>query len=156
MQRMRLVCLSVLVLLAVASCIPATDPISPLPTATLPVGSPPGIETPLELPRLELSGTGIAAIVAFLLSIALQYGSFSTWWSGFAYKREALAGVGLVVAWVLVGLHYLGVVDILLGPFGWLVVRRVFEAWLTFAGAGQLMYTAQHAASRWIKGAAHA
>lgn len=125
----------------------------PVDVTISPVAAPVDGSLPAQagMPQLELSGTGIAAIVAFLLSIALQYTAFSTWWNTLSYKREILAGAGLLVAWGLVGLHYLGVVDMRLGAFGWLVVRRVFEAWLTFAGAGQLMYTAQHAAERWQK-----
>lgn len=134
----------------ISGCEPVDVTVSPVATVAAPVAGPMPVQA--GLPQLELSGTGIAAIVAFLLSIALQYTAFSTWWNTLTYKREVLAGVGLLVAWGLVGLHYLGVVDMRLGAFGWLVVRRVFEAWLAFAGAGQLMYTAQHAAERWLKG----
>lgn len=150
-MRKFLVSLTLLVLAVhlLSGCEPVDITISPVAE---PVDSPSPAPAPAGLPQLDLSGTGIAAIVAFLLSVALQYTSFSTWWNTLTYKRELLAGVGLLVAWGLVGLHYLGFVDMRLGAFGWLVVRRVLEAWLSFAGAGQLMYTAQHAAERWIEG----
>jgi hypothetical protein len=59
------------------------------------------------------------------------------------YKREVLAGIGFVVAWGMAGLHYLHVLDLGLETFGWSVVLRIIEAWLSFAGAGQLAYTGQ-------------
>lgn len=93
---------------------------------------------------VELSGVGIAAIVAALLSLALAYiPGFRTRWDGFVHKRETLAGTGLLVALALMGLHYLGALDLGLGQFGWPVLWRVVEAWLAFAGAGQLAFTGQ-------------
>lgn len=93
---------------------------------------------------IELSGPGLAAIVALLLSLALSYiPGFKYKWEECAYKREALGLSGLLVAIGLIGLHYLGAFDLGLEVFGWPVVWRALEAWLAFAGAGQLSYTVQ-------------
>ena len=92
---------------------------------------------------ISLSGPGIAAIVGVLLSMALAYvPGFSAWWESSAHKRELLGLAGLAVGLALAGLHYAGALDLGLGAFGWLAVWRVVEAWLAFAGAGQLTYTA--------------
>lgn len=93
---------------------------------------------------LDLSGSGIAAVVGVLLSLALAYiPGFRARWENFAWKREALGLVGLLTAGALVGLHTAGALDLGLGAFGWATVWRALEAWLAFAGAGQLTYTAQ-------------
>lgn len=118
---------------------------SPLltPTATV---TPPGGETP---PTVELSGAGIAAIVAVITSVLLAYvPGLATWWGLFTYKRESLGGVGLVIAVCMVGLHYAGAINLGIGDFGWPVVWRTIEAWLAFSGAGQLAFTAQKALSQ--------
>jgi hypothetical protein len=62
-------------------------------------------------------------------------------WERYEYKRETLGLMGLAVALALVGLHYLGALELGLGAFGWPVIWRLVEAWLAFAGAGQLTYT---------------
>lgn len=99
-------------------------------------------------PGIELSGAGVAAVVAAITSLLLAYiPNLSGWWGKFTYKREVLGLLGLVVTAALVGLHYAGALDLGLGPFGWPVVWRALEAWLQFAGAGQLAYTAQN----WLK-----
>lgn len=100
---------------------------------------------PEEAPEAELSGAWIAGFVALLLSLAASYApGFSAFWDGFTHKREALGLAGFILAWGLVGLHYLGAVDLgLSGGFGWPVVWQVLRAWLAFAGAGQLAYTVE-------------
>jgi hypothetical protein len=99
--------------------------------------------------EISLSGAGIAAIVAVLLSVALAYLPwFRSWWESWTYKREVIGLAGLVVALALVGLHYAGAFDLGLGAFGWPVVWQVLEAWLAFAGAGQLAFTAQRIRAR--------
>jgi hypothetical protein len=105
---------------------------------------------PVEIPAsVELSGTGIAAIVALIVSLSLMYiPGFQGWWDVFAYKREALAGSGLLVALALVGLHYGGAIDLALGPFGWPVVWRVVQVWLAYAGTGQLIYTGKRSLAK--------
>lgn len=113
---------------------PLPTPVSPLPTPTLillPQSGDPPTPTP------ELSGAGLAAVVALLTSLLLAYiPGFQAWWEAYPYKRESLAGVGFVLAWALVGLHYAGAVELHLSAFGWPVVWQVFEAWLAFAGMG--------------------
>lgn len=97
---------------------------------------------------ISLSGPGIAAIVGALLSVALAYvPGFKAWWEGSGHKRELLGLAGLAVGLALAGLHYAGALDLGLGvgdgaSLGWGVLWRVVEAWLAFAGAGQLTYTA--------------
>jgi hypothetical protein len=104
---------------------------------------------PIVIPPVELSGPGISAIVALIVSLSLMYiPGFQVWWDAFAYKRETLAGAGFVVALVLVGLHYIGAIDLGLGLFGWPVIWRVLEVWLSFAGTGQLVYTGQRRLAR--------
>lgn len=101
-----------------------------------------------EIPSVGLSGTGLAAIASLLLSLSVSYiPGFSAFWSEFAHKRELLAGVGLLEAMALVGLHYAGAINLGLGAFGWPVVWRVVESWLAFAGAGQLAFTGERIAS---------
>jgi len=119
---------------------------SPLPTPTATV-TPPGDGG--ETPKLELSGAGIAAIVAVITSVLLAYvPGLATWWEKFTYKRETLGGVGLGIAIGMVALHYAGAVDLGLGSFGWPVVWQTIEAWLAFSGAGQLMFTGQRLAGK--------
>lgn len=130
--------------LLVAGCETVTPGPSPLATPVSGGDLTPAARTAGEAPQVELSGAGIAAIVGVLTSVLLAYvPGFQAWWEAFAYKRETLAGVGFVVAVALVGLHYLGALDLGLGPFGWPVVWRVIETWLTFSGAGQLAFTGQ-------------
>lgn len=121
---------------------------SPLPTPTVTVVSGDGGD----IPAVGLSGPGLAAIAALLLSLAVSYiPGFSAFWSEFAHKRELLAGVGLVEAMALVGLHYAGAINLGLGAFGWPVVWRVIESWLAFAGAGQLAFTGERMLSGNVK-----
>ena len=118
---------------------------SPLSTPTATV-TPPGDGG--ETPKLELSGAGIAAIVAVITSVLLAYvPGLATWWEKFTYKRETLGGVGLGIAIGMVALHYAGALDLGLGAFGWPVVWQTIEAWLAFSGAGQLMFTGQKLAA---------
>ncbi len=129
----RMVVLVVIVLLLAVGCVMDTG-ISPLAT--------PADVPPVEIPTVELSGPGISAIVALIVSLSLMYiPGFKAWWDTFPYKREMLAASGLLVALALVGLHYIGAVDIGLGVFGWPVVWRILEVWLAYAGTGQLLYT---------------
>lgn len=114
---------------------------SPLPTPTA-MATTPGAGG--ETPQLNLSGAGIAAIVAVVSSVALAYiPGLAVWWSAFGYKREVLGAVGALIAVALVGLHYAGAINLGLGVFGWPVVWQALEAWLAFSGAGQLAFTAQ-------------
>jgi len=136
-----------------------------LPTVTEPVLLPvTGGETLLQLPPLRgelgegvpvvaLTGSGLAAAVGVVLSLLLAYvPGFQGWWDTFELKRETLAAAGFVVAWTLVGLHYLGAVDLGLGAFGWPVLWQVIEAWMAFSGAGQLGYTVQQVLVREVGG----
>lgn len=119
---MKIIALSVIVILCLTSC----------------------TSTPESVPEVELTGTRLAAIIAVLTSVILSSApKFRQWWESYPHKRESLAGVGFVLAWVLVGLHYAGALDLGIGAFGWPVVWRVIEAWLAYTGAGQLAYTAK-------------
>lgn len=121
---------------------PLPTPVSPLPTPTVLLPATGTLSQ--DVPVIELSGTRLAAIIAMLTSLLLAYiPGFQQWWEKFPYKRELLAGVGFIVAWLLVGLHYAGALDLGLGVFGWPVIWKVIETWLAFAGAGQLTFTAQ-------------
>lgn len=98
-----------------------------------------------DVPEVELSGAGLAAVVGMLLSLLMAYVlQVRAWWEACGKKREILAGAGFLVAWALVGGHYAGAIVLRdVGPFGWPVVWRVIEAWLAFSGAGQLMFTVE-------------
>jgi len=94
---------------------------------------------------VELSGSGIAAIIALVLSFLLSnVTAFKTWWAAFVHKREIIASAGLLVAVALVGLHYAGALDLGLGAFGWPVVWQAIGAWIAFVGSAQIAYTAQN------------
>jgi len=94
---------------------------------------------------VELSGSGIAAIVALVLSLLLgNVAAFKTWWAVFVHKREIIAGAGLVVAVALVALHYAGALNLGLGAFGWRVVWQAIGAWVALVGSAQIAYTAQN------------
>jgi len=96
------------------------------------------------VPTVELSGTVLAALLAVLVSVVLEsVPGAQAWWARFGYKRESLAGAGLVLTVALVALHYAGALDLGLGAFGWPVVWQAAEAWLAFVGAGQLAFTGQ-------------
>lgn len=139
MKRLALVMLIVL-LAGCQGIVPGISPVATPGDGGLPTG---------ELPVVELSGPGVAAIVALIVSLSLMYiPGFQVWWDAFGYKREALAGAGLVVAMVLVGLHYIGAIDLGLGVFGWPVIWRILEVWLSFAGTGQLLYTGKRSLER--------
>lgn len=116
---------------------------SPIVTPT-PPGAGGGGGLPEALPPVALSGTWIAAFLAASLSFGLAYiPGAAAWWGGFAHKREAFLGAGVVVALALVGLHYAGALDLGLGAFGWPVVERVGRAVLEFLGAAQGAFIAQ-------------
>lgn len=135
-----LLCLLLLLLLALP-----VGAQSPIVTPTPPGDGGGGL--PGDLPPVALSGTWIAAFLAAALSFGLAYiPGAAAWWGGFAYKREAFLGAGVVVALALVGLHYAGAVDLGLGAFGWPVVERVGRAVLEFLGAAQGAFIAQ----RWL------
>lgn len=51
--------------------------------------------------------------------------------------------MGLLVAVVMIALHYVGAIELGLGAFGWPVIWRAIETWLAFSGANQLSFTAQ-------------
>lgn len=134
--------MAALTVLVLVGCETVGPGVSPLET--------PGGEGTAGIPvAVELSGPGIAAILALITSLALMYvPGFSTWWDAFAYKREVLAGAGFVIAVALVGLHYLGAIDLGLGGFGWPVIWKAIEAWLSFAGTGQLIYTGKRSLTK--------
>lgn len=112
--------------------------------ASLLLATPVLAQSGADVPTVELSGTGLAALVAAVVSVVLaSVPGAQAWWAQFAYKREALAGAGLVLTGALVALHYAGALDLGLGAFGWPVVWQAVEAWLAFAGAGQLAFTGQ-------------
>mgnify|MGYP000844275703 FL=1 len=96
------------------------------------------------VPDLQFDGALISGAVGLLTSLLLAYvPGLNAWWETFTHKREALAGVGLILAVAMAGLHYAGAINLGLGPFGWPVIWQVLGAWWMFAGAGQLAYTAQ-------------
>lgn len=103
--------------------------------------------TPVPLPgtppQLILSGPGIAALLAFLLSLAITYiPHFAAWWEAFKYKRTVWAIAGLVIALTIAGLDYAGAINANIPhPFIWPGLSAVITAWLTFAGSAQLTYT---------------
>lgn len=115
---------------------------SPIVTPTPPGAGGGGL--PEALPPVALSGTWIAAFLAAALSFGLAYiPGAAGWWGGFAHKREAFLGAGVVVALALVGLHYAGAIDLGLGAFGWPVVAQAGRAVLEFLGAAQGAFIAQ-------------
>lgn len=94
------------------------------------------------LPPPTLSGEWIAGLVYVLLMVAIEFvPRFAEAWDPFAYKREAVAGAGLVAVIALVGLHYLGAFDLQIGPFAWAVVGQAFNAWLAFLGGSWLVWS---------------
>jgi len=95
------------------------------------------------LPSPTLSGEWVAGLVYVLLLVALEYiPHFYQWWDRFDYKREAVAGFGLLTVLALVGLHYLGAFDLEIGPFGWQIAGEAFNAWLSFLGGSWLIWSA--------------
>lgn len=133
---------AVLVLLLLALLAMPVGAQSPIVTPTPPGDGGGGL--PDALPPVALSGTWIAAFLAAALSFGLAYiPGAASWWSGFAHKREAFLGAGVVVALALVGLHYAGAIDLGLGAFGWPVVERAGRAVLEFLGAAQGAFIAQ-------------
>lgn len=140
---------------ALVGCAPVGPTVSPVVTPGIsPVATPGGAAAVVpgdsgDIPQVELSGTGIAAIVAVLSSIAMAYiPGADVWWKTFPNKRLAIGLVGLIVACLLVVLHYAGAVDLGLGVFGWPVIWKLIEVWLAYSGAGQLAFTAQHAGKK--------
>lgn len=114
---------------------------TPMPTATV---TPPGDGG--DVPQVELSGTGIAALVAVISSVVMAYiPGAAAWWESYPHKRTVIGALGLALAVGMVGLHYAGALDLGLGDFGWAVIWQTMETWLAFAGAGQLAFTAQQA-----------
>jgi len=94
------------------------------------------------LPQPNLSGEWVAGAVYVLLLVALEYvPHFAFWWDLFAYKRESVAGFGLLIVIALVGFHYLGAFDLDIGPFTWDVVGQAFNAWLAFLGGSWLIWS---------------
>jgi hypothetical protein len=94
------------------------------------------------LTRPELSGEWIAGLVYVLLMIAIEFvPRFSAFWDAFQYKRETVAGVGLLTVIALVGLHYLGAFDLSVGPFGWHVIGEAINAWLAFLGGSWVIWS---------------
>lgn len=113
---------------------------SPLPTPTAIVTPPVGSED--ELPQVDFSAMGLSAIMAVITSTLLAYvPGLAQKWEAFGYKRELLAGIGLVVAGALLGLHYLGAIRLVgVGAFGWAVIWRLLDVWLGFIGGSQAAF----------------
>lgn len=94
------------------------------------------------LPQPTLTGEWIAGLVYVLLMVAIEFvPRFSVFWDAFLYKRETVAGIGLLTAIALVGLHYLGAFDLQIGPFGWHVIGEGLNAWLAFLGGSWLIWS---------------
>ena len=95
-------------------------------------------------PELGFTAELVSAIVGVLLSLALSFiPGLSTKWDAYAYKREILAGVGVLVAASMIGLHYLGALTLAnIGAFGWPVVWKFVAVALAFLGGTQSTYTA--------------
>ena len=95
-------------------------------------------------PELEFTAELVSATLGILLSLALSFvPGLSAWWNKCTYKRELLAGVGVLVAASMLGLHYLGALTLVgIGPFGWPVVWKFLTVALSFLGGGQYTYTA--------------
>lgn len=94
------------------------------------------------LPPPTLTGEWIAGLVYVLLMVAIEFvPRFSVFWDAFLYKRETVAGIGLLTAMALVGLHYLGAFDLQIGPFGWHIVGETINAWLAFLGGSWLIWS---------------
>lgn len=112
---------------------------SPLPTPTATM-TPPGDGG--ELPQVDFSAMGLSAIMAVVTSTLLAYvPGLAQKWADFRYKRELLAGIGLVVAGALLGLHYLGAIRLVgVGDFGWPVIWRLLDVWLGFIGGSQAAF----------------
>jgi hypothetical protein len=95
-------------------------------------------------PELEFTAELVSATLGVLLSLALSFvPGLSTKWDAYTHKRELLAGVGVLVAAAMLGLHYLGALTLMdIGPFGWPVVWKFLTVALSFLGGGQYTYTA--------------
>lgn len=94
------------------------------------------------LPSPSLTGEWVAGLVYVLLLVAIEYvPKFAGFWDEFAYKREAVAGLGLLAVIALVGLHYLGAFDLAIGPFSWGVIGQAFNAWLAYLGGSWLIWS---------------
>ena len=94
------------------------------------------------LPQPTLTGEWIAGLVFVLLMVALEFvPKFALFWDPYPYKRETVAGVGLLTVIALVGLHYLGAFDLQIGPFGWHVIGEGLNAWLAFLGGSWLVWS---------------
>jgi hypothetical protein len=94
------------------------------------------------LPPPSLSGEWVAGLVYVLLMVAIEFvPRFAEIWDPFAYKREAVAGAGLLAVIALVGLNYAGAFDLEIGSFGWSVVGQAFNAWLAFLGGSWLVWS---------------
>jgi hypothetical protein len=102
-------------------------------------------DTAQDVPVIELSGTALGALVALVISLAVEIvPGLKARWESFQYKRETLMALGFVLAWGMIGLHYLGAVVVSgVGAWGWPVVWKALEAWFAFSGVGQIAYTAQ-------------
>ena len=100
-----------------------------------------------EVPELELSGGLIAAVCSTLISLMYSYvPQVHDGWKQSQHKKEIWAAMGAVSTATIIGLHYLGAIDLGIGAFGWPVIWYGVETWLAFAGAGQLTYTATESA----------
>lgn len=94
------------------------------------------------VPEPELSGEWIAGLVYVLLLVAIEYiPHFHEWWDRVTYKREIVAGAGLVTVIALVALNYAGAFDLGIGAFTWGVVGQAINAWLAFLGGGWLIWS---------------
>jgi hypothetical protein len=100
-----------------------------------------GVEPPASV---EFSGGGIAAILAFMLSLALEIvPGFTYRWDSLSEQERRMAWVigGLVVGVALLVLDYAGALALgvprPLWPAG---VMALLQVWVAFAGAGAVTY----------------
>ena len=98
----------------------------------------------MEIPNFTLSGPALTGLMGAVFALLLEhFPMVKVWWGEYKYKRETIAGVYFVMAWALVGLHYVGAIDLGLGAFGWPVAWSVLNCWWAAVGAGEIAHTAQ-------------
>ncbi len=90
------------------------------------------------LPPPTLTGEWIAGLVYVLLMVAIEFvPRFSAFWDAFLYKRETVAGIGLLSAMALVACTIWGRSICRSGRSGGISwARRSTRGWRSWAGAG--------------------